>query len=277
MSGATLSISTVVFPENELPGDRAFAWLQRIGLRSAEVGPDHARRIHASEADRTALQDSARSHEVRLASLHAWTRLVGVEGPCETAAAVGAGRVVVHAPHDALASAFSEQVELGRRYVERCGDLGLIPTVENSSKQPLGPFVRLFEALPGLKLTLDVKHACKPETLGLTHADYLRELGDRVANLHVSGINRARDPVTGDGTPPGDDLVCWSELAADLAERGYAGPITIETHLPNYLSVAEQEAAYADLPDVDTPENTISERLSAYAAAFYRRRLARAL
>jgi len=85
------------------------------------------------------------------------------------------------------------------------------------------------------------------------------------------------DPVTGDGTPPGDDMISWAELAADLKRRNYDGIITIESHLPNYLSPEEQEGAYADLPDVDTEQNTISQRLSSYVAGYYRRELAAAL
>lgn len=270
-------MSTVVFPEEDVLCERQLEWLRALGIGSVEVSKDDARACYADPANLGNVRRAADRAGVRLASLHAWCGLDGVDDVCRTAAELGAGLVVVHCPHEDLVSDFGAQVEGARAYVRRCSELDMIPTVENSSRQPLGPFVRLFHAAPELNLTLDVKHACKPETLGLTHKDYMRALVDRVANFHVSGINRARDPVTGDGTPPGDDLVDWHELAEDLADRDYAGLITIESHLPNYLTDAEQEEAYADLPDVNTPDNTIPERLSSYVVRYYRKHLADAL
>ncbi len=277
MGSATLSVSTVVFPENEVLCNKHLEWLRSLGVESVEMSSDDGRACHD---DRDTLDDVRRTADraaVRLASMHAWCDLNGVDAVCRTAAELGVGLVVVHCRHDDLTAAFERQVELARAYVRQCSELGIVPTVENSSRQPIEPFAALFEAVPELKLTLDVKHACKPETLGLTHKDYLQRLGDRAANFHVSGINRARDPVTGDGTPPGDDLIDWHELAEDLARRGYSGLITIESHLPSYLSREEQEEAYADLPDVATPENTIPERLSSYVVGFYREHLDAAL
>ncbi|MFW6158081.1 MAG: sugar phosphate isomerase/epimerase family protein [Planctomycetota bacterium] len=277
MRRATLSVSTVVFPEEDVLCRRHFGWLRSLGIGSVEVSKDDARACYADRASLGEVRREADRADVRLASLHAWCGLDGVDEVCRTAAELGAGLVVVHCPHEALASDFGTQVQRATAYVRGCSELRMIPTVENSSRQPLEPFVRLFRAVPELKLTLDVKHACKPETLGLTHKDYMRALGDRLANVHVSGINRARDPVTGDGTPPGDDLVDWHQFADDLRDRDYAGLVTIESHLPNYLTDAEQEEAYADLPDVDTPRNTIPERLSSYVVAYYREHLAAAL
>jgi sugar phosphate isomerase/epimerase len=274
---ATLSISTVVFPQDELLCDEQLAWLQRLGIDCVELSKDDGPRCHESREILEHVRALAEEAGVRFGSLHAWSLIDGVMDACRTAAALGAGLVVVHARHETLVEDFDSQVEQVSEYVGWCVGHGIIPTIENSSKQPLEPFVALFEAVPGLKLTLDVKHACKPETLGLTHVDYMRELGDRLANLHISGINRERDPVTGDGTPPGDDMISWTDLAADLAERDYHGLITIESHLPNYLDHDERLEAYADLPDVDTPENTVYQRLSSYAVNFYRRELAAAL
>jgi len=277
MDGATLSISTVVFPQAEVLCTEQLAWLERLGVTCVELSKDDGPLCRQSPGLLEDVRRLAAQHRIRIGSLHAWSGLAGVMEACETAAELGAGLVVVHSPHRGLESDFEGEVARARAYAGWCLDHGVVPTVENSSVQPLEPFVRLFEAVPELKLTLDVKHACKPETLGLTHVDYLRPLGDRVVNFHVSGINRARDPLTGDGTPPGDDLVDWGEFAEDLRRRSYSGLITIESHLPNYLSPEEQEQAYADLPDVDTKENTVSQRLSSYVVGFYRRRLAAAL
>jgi len=277
MAGATLSISTVVFPAEELLCGQQLAWLRGLGIRCVEVSKDDAARCHESPRALEQVRGAAEEHGVRFGSLHAWGGLDVAMDVCRTASDLGAERTVIHCAPGDLDADFDGEVAKVRAYVDRCLELGVVPTVENSSRQTLAPFIRLFEAVPELKLTLDVKHACKPETLGHTHVDFMREIGDRAVNFHVSGINRARDPVTGDGTPPGDDMISWTEFAEDLRRRNYDGIITIESHLPDYLSLEEQEAAYADLPDVSTKENTISQRLSSYVVNYYREQLAAAL
>ena len=56
------------------------------------------------------------------------------------------------------------------------GQRGVTLTVENSSKQKLELFARLFESVPDLKMTLDVKHAYKPRLLGKTDDEALDEI-----------------------------------------------------------------------------------------------------
>ena len=277
MAGATLSISTVVFPADELLCESQLAWLHGLGITCVEVSKDDAARCHESRSVLEQVRNAAERYGVRVGSLHAWGGLDVAMDVCRTAADLGAELAVIHCPKGDLDEDFDGQVAKVRAYVDRCLELGVVPTLENGSKQTVAPFARLFEAVPDLKLTLDVKHACKPETLGHTHVDFMREIGDRAVNFHISGINRARDPVTGDGTPPGDDMISWSEFADDLKRRNYDGIITIESHLPNYLSPEEQEGAYADLPDVDAEQNTISQRLSSYVVRYYREQLATAL
>ncbi len=272
MGKATLSITTAVFPPDELVACLEFC--AKLGLAGVEIGP-HAE-LRRSPERLGELRGALDRLEVRPLSVHAWTQVEGLEEVCAFTKELGAGLIVVHCRHEKIIEDFDNQVEMLHRWDDWCRERDLILTVENSSIQPLEPFVRLFEAVPHLRMTLDVKHAYKPEKLGLTHLDYMRELGGRPANFHISGIDRAREEL-GDGCPPGRDAIDWEDLAADLARRGYSGLITMELILPLYLSPAERERAYGDLPPATAERPTLSHRLAAHGAAYYREVLAPAL
>ncbi|MCX7806417.1 MAG: hypothetical protein N3A38_14715 [Planctomycetota bacterium] len=133
--------------------------------------------------------------------------------------------------------------------------------------------MELFRAVPGLAMTLDVRHACKPETLGLTHADCLCEPAPCIANLHVCGIDRSRKEL-GDSTPPGRDAVVWEDLARDLAALGYSGPVTVELAYPSHLDTADIERAYAGIRPSMPGAEDLSRRLSAWGVEFFREKFA---
>lgn len=273
MGDATLSLSTNAFAPDRL--DACLQFAAALGLAGVEVGPRHGEGLHESPDAFEEARTAFRRLGIRPLSVHAYGKRTAypLGDVCAFAERLGAGLVVVHCRHEALVEEFEAQVAHLTKWHDWCRERDMTLTVENSSIQPLEPFVRLFEAVPDLKLTLDVKHAYKPEKLGLTHVDYLRELGDRCANFHISGIDRSREPL-GDGCPPGNDHVDWAALAADLARRRYAGLITIELNLPTYLSLEEQEAAYGDLPPADDALPTISHRLAKHAVGFFHRVLA---
>jgi sugar phosphate isomerase/epimerase len=272
---ATLALSTVAFPADQLTD--CLQWAAHLHLAAVEIGPHHGPLLRDSPEAAQSAVEQARRLGLVFSSLHAWTQVEGLADVCPTAARLGARRIVVHSRHERLLAAFDQEVAALRHWIPWCARRGVIVTVENSSRQPLEPFCRLFEALPDLRLTLDVKHACKPETLGLTHADYLARLAGRLANLHISGIDRSRDDLLGDGTPPGSDLVDWRRLAADLAALGYGGPITIEWHPPADLTPAQIEEGYGRYEAKDPAETTMHRRVSRYVVEYFREHLAAAL
>lgn len=272
MGKATLSVTTDIFPPDEVADCLEFC--TKLGLAGVELGP-HLGKERRSES-LAALRQAFDRLPVRPLSVHSWTQVEGLEEVCAFTRELGAGLIVVHCRHEKITDDFENQVEMLRRHDAWCRENGITLTVENSSSQPLEPFVRLFEALPGLRMTLDVKHAYKPETLGLTHVDYMRELGDRPANFHVSGIDRARE-LLGDGCPPGRDAISWADLAADLAAREYSGLITMEVILPKYLSPEEREEAYFDLPTARAELPTLSHRLMKHSVDYFREALAACL
>ncbi len=271
MGTARLSLSTVAFRAGELVP--ALKLAARLGLAGVEVGPAHAAELRGSPQDFEDARAAFARLDLRPLSLHAWRHVDGLEEICPFAVELGAGLIVVHCPHEAIVAGLEAQASVLRRWNAWCRERGITLTVENASRQPLEPFAELFRAMPGLAMTLDVKHAYKPETLGLTHADYLRELGERVANLHLCGIDRSCEAL-GDGCPPGRDAVDWAELARDLASRGYAGLATVELSYPGHLTPGEIEAAYAGLRPAAIACTGLSERLAARGVEFFRSELA---
>ena len=266
---ATLSVSTNVFPPAELLDCLEFC--AKLGMAAVEVGPRNR-----LDGDSRTLAGALAAFDlfgVRPLSMHAWTQVEGLEEVCEFAPKLGTGLIVVHCRHEKITGDFANQVAMLTHWDAWCRRRGIVLTVENSSKQPLEPFVELFEAIPGLRLTLDVKHAYKPETLGLTHKDYMAKLADRLANFHISGIDRARDEL-GDGCPPGNDAVDWTELADDLSGRQYGGLITMELNFPAYLTPERREELYSDLPPVSNELPTLGHRLMKHAVDYYREALA---
>ena len=89
MSGATLSLSTVVFPADQLLCEAHFAWLRRLGITCIEVSKDDGPRCHESHGTLDEVRRLADEYGVRLGSLHAWSGLDGVLEACETAADLG--------------------------------------------------------------------------------------------------------------------------------------------------------------------------------------------
>ena len=272
MGHATLSLTTSSFPTGELKA--CLEWVAHLGLSGVEIGPHESQPLfEQGESAVKQTKDLFASLGIRPLSVHAWTQVEGLEDVCEFTRQLGAGLVVVHCRDESIVNDFENQVAMLKRWDAWCRDRDIIIAVENSSMQPLEPFVRLFKAIPELRMTLDVKHAYKPEKLGLTYLDYMRELGDRPANFHISGIDWAREQL-GDGTPPGNDAISWDDLAADLALREYGGLITMEVILPEYLSVEEQEQAYFDLPKPTPGCSSISQRLTQHSAEFFRKKFA---
>ena len=172
-----LQLGTQVFPPDEVPA--GLRWAGRLGIGGVEIGPDTAKAMRDSSGERSAILSALRAGGFAGWSLHAWTQVDGLEEVCAFAVEIGAALVVVHCPHASLCADFDGQVRLLRQRLAWCRERNVILTVENASRQPLSPFLEVFEAVDGLRATLDIKHAYKPDLLGLTHKDYLPRLGPR--------------------------------------------------------------------------------------------------
>lgn len=268
MGKATLSLSTNVFPPDSLiPCLECAAGL---GLAGVELGPRNAVRLQESADECAGAERAYGRLGLRKLSIHAWTQVEGLGEVCPFVESFGGELIVVHSPPDKLAADFEGQVAALREWDAWCRERGVILTVENASMQLVGPFVELFRAVPGLRMTLDIKHAYKRDELGTTHVDFMRELAGRAANFHVSGIRRPQTEL-GDGTPPTDgDKVDWRAFGAELAGRGYAGRLTAELTLPRHLALEEMEPLYAELPPATPEWPELGHRLARYGISYFR-------
>ncbi len=275
MAPATLSLSTNCFLPDRL--GECLECAARLGLAGTELGPRNAIRLFESPEERRAALAAYGRLGLRRLSVHAWTQVEGLGEVCPFAAEIGGERVVVHSPPEKLDADFDFEVRELTRWDAWCRERDVILTVENGSKQVCAQFAELFAAVPDLRLTLDIKHAYKPETLGTTHRDFMAVVAGRLANLHVSGVNRSRDEL-GDGCPPSDDdNVDWRELGERLAGLGYSGVITAELTFPRHLTDEEIEKAYWDLGDPEPDFPTLMHRLARNGVGYFRGALAAAL
>jgi sugar phosphate isomerase/epimerase len=272
---ATLSLSTNCFLPDELLDCLECA--AQLGLAGVEVGPRNAVRLFESAAELAEAEAAFARLALRKLSVHAWTQVDGLEEVCPFVQRIGGELIVVHSPPAKLDSDFEGEVRELLRWDSWCRQRGIVLTVENGSRQICAQFAELFRAVPELRATLDVKHAYKPETLGTTHRDFWPHLVERLANFHLSGVNRARDEL-GDGCPPSDaDNVDWRELGRELAGIDYAGVLTAELTFPRHLSDAEIAAGYADLGDPRPDFPTLQHRLARNGVDYLREALAPAL
>jgi sugar phosphate isomerase/epimerase len=271
LANATLSLSTNCFVPQEL--EACLECVARLGLAGVEVGPRNAIRLFESAEEYAAAQRAFERLGLRKLSVHAWTGVEGLELVCPFVEKFGGELIVVHSPPDKLDADFEAEVRGLTRWDAWCRERDIILSVENSSRQICAQFGELFQAVPGLRATLDVKHAYKPETLGTTHRDFWPHLADRLANFHISGINRARDEL-GDGCPPSDDdNVNWREFCRDLTTIDYSGVLTAELSFPRHLSDEEIAKAYWDLGEAEEGFPTLKHRLARNGVAYFRERL----
>jgi sugar phosphate isomerase/epimerase len=77
----------------------------------------------------------------------------------------------------------------------------------------------LIEGLEATGVCLDTNHLLKE-----SHAEFVRKVGKRIVTLHVSDY----DGVDEKHWMPGEGIIRWRELVADLAAVGYAGPFMYE-------------------------------------------------
>jgi sugar phosphate isomerase/epimerase len=268
----TLSLSTGTFRRDGFLA--GIEWCSRLGMEAVEVWIQHSQQLHESTALRAEALAKAEACGVRMTSLHAWGCLAELADSAPLALDMGIDLIVVHCRREHLTDDFDTCVALAAKWRAWCADRGITLTVENAAGMWLEPFLQFFEAVPELNLTLDIKHAHKPELFGRTHMDYFNALYDRIRNFHIL----AKDPngKLGDASLPGESVIDIPALARELAAREYAGLLTIECPLTD-LPDDQLEAAYDGLPPAGPDETTMGRRLSRYAVDYYRNALAAVL
>jgi sugar phosphate isomerase/epimerase len=186
-----------------------------------------------------ALRRLSQHHEMPILAVHAPTLLVTqrvwgrepwtkLELSCELAHEVGASTVVLHPP-------FRWQREYAAEFVEGVAAMsareGIVLAVENmypwrARQREMLAYSPGWDPVPMSyeKVTLDLSHTA---TAGQDGLEMARELGDRLAHLHLAdGAGSAKDEhlVPGRGAQPCDAVLGL------LAERGWAGTVVVEVN-----------------------------------------------
>lgn len=118
------------------------------------------------------------------------------------------------------------KVEILRRIIERAASIGITVCLENLS-ETAGHLVPVFDALPRLRLTLDVGHA---ELLSEHNNSYafMRSCPERIRHLHLhdnrGGVSAADDL----HLPPGQGIIDFAGILRELNRIPYRGTITLE-------------------------------------------------
>ena len=123
---------------------------------------------------------------------------------------------------------------------EHAASCGSTLGVENlSSNEALGNCIEDMRALLAaddrLRLTFDVNHMLRHP-----HAEYIRALGDRFVNIHVSDY----DFIAERHWLPYEGKIDWVELVTLLEEAGYEGPFLYEVPAKN--AIRSRPLTFAD-------------------------------
>lgn len=117
----------------------------------------------------------------------------------------------------------SARLAASRKTLFELGDyaitLGATIAVENLSRSCLGrtadELLGLIDGHPALKANFDVNHP-----LLETPADFIRKLGDKIVNIHVTDYDFVHER----HWLPGEGDVDWPSVVQALREVGYSGP-----------------------------------------------------
>jgi len=98
-----------------------------------------------------------------------------------------------------------------------------------------GEFTKLRAECPALKGVLDIKQA---RIAGYDYRDYLNEMGENLAHVHVSDTDE-----TGKMCLPGRGTFDFDELFRRLQDFGFDGAVLIENYKGDYADEAELRAS----------------------------------
>ena len=105
-----------------------------------------------------------------------------------------------------------------------------------------GVFTRLKEECPVLGGVLDIKQA---RISGYDWREYLTEMGESLATVHVSDVDDA-----GKMCLPGRGTFPFRELFSRLNDAGFCGAVLIENYSRDYSGLSELKASYEYLAEL---------------------------
>lgn len=157
----------------------------------------------------------------------------------ELARRLGTNRVIVFAlprwagqdAHGPVPAVVTDALAQAAARAARDGFLLMLENVPNSWADTIETTLAILQAVdsPALRLAWDPPNAVRLQPKRDVVGDGWAALAPYVANVHVKDVayvdGRERYTLIGDG------IVDWRRQLALLAAAGYAGPVTLETHL----------------------------------------------
>lgn len=131
---------------------------------------------------------------------------------------------------------FAKQTQEIFRFCQSYGVTLCYENVEWALYNRPGIFHRLKETCQNLKGVLDIKQA---RISGYDYRDYLKEMGQDIAHVHVSDID-----TTGKLYLPGKGTFDFDELFLRLRDYGFNGAILIENYKNDYHAEEELKASF---------------------------------
>ena len=145
---------------------------------------------------------------------------------------------VKRASHSGKNDRFPVIIQGIRDILSACEKHGVTLCLENvewSTYNRPGVFSTIAQEAPSLRGVLDIKQA---RISGYPYLDYLNEMGERLATVHVSDID-----ADGKMCLPGKGVFDFDALIKQLQNVGFDGPLLIEAYADDYKEIEELKAA----------------------------------
>lgn len=124
------------------------------------------------------------------------------------------------------------KIKVYRRLIEAAAECGLTFTQENvawcRSSDP-GYLRTLYESVPGLRFTLDIKQAHRA---GQDWRRFVNAVGDRICNIHLNDFDEEHSCLL-----PGEGTMDYGAFFGELARLGYDRQVLIEVYKDNFDSL----------------------------------------
>ncbi|WP_022664333.1 sugar phosphate isomerase/epimerase family protein [Desulfospira joergensenii] len=104
-------------------------------------------------------------------------------------------------------------------------------------------FIHVFEAFPGLQLTLDTGHANMGDPEGTRLFEFIRMFPDRIGHIHVSDNNGKQD----EHLRVGSGSIDFEKFAGQIKKSGYNHTMTLEIFSPDPKDLIQSRDRMAEL------------------------------
>lgn len=150
---------------------------------------------------------------------------------------------------------FPKMIDGFRGIISACESYGVklcLENVEWATYNRVGVFEKLKKELPALGGVLDIKQARISE---YSYEEYLSEMGDRLAYVHVSDCDK-----NGKMCLPGKGAFDFDTLIKRLQDVGFDGALLVEVYTDNYGEEIELKNSIDFLDEILYKNNALSAK-----------------